>query len=62
MKILVLLFASLFGFGVVCQDVTSVAKPADDHKVVYVPVEEPVMTVALDTVTIVYEAPVNEAK
>ncbi|MEJ8756108.1 hypothetical protein WG947_03810 [Pontibacter sp. H259] len=60
MKILVLLFASLFGFGVVCQDVTSVAKPAAAQRTI-VPVEEPVTTVLLDTVTIVYEAPVNQA-
>ncbi|MBC5775334.1 hypothetical protein H8S95_14740 [Pontibacter sp. KCTC 32443] len=57
MKILVLLSASLFGFGLVCQDVTSVAKPATTSQVVIIPAEEPVATIALDTIEVVYEAP-----
>lgn len=57
MKILVLLTASLFGFGLACQDVTSVAKPAAHVKTVYVLPEEPVATIALDTIEVVYEAP-----
>lgn len=57
MKILVLLSASLFGFGLVCQDVTSVAEPAKAQPAVVIPVEEPVATIALDTIEVVYEAP-----
>ena len=57
MKILVLLTASLFGFGLVCQDVTSVPEPAAETNVVYVLPEEPVATIALDTIEVVYERP-----
>lgn len=56
MKILVLLSASLFGFGLVCQETTSVKKPATTN-VTYAAYEEPVATIALDTIEVVYEAP-----
>ncbi|MFD2514412.1 hypothetical protein ACFSRY_11085 [Pontibacter locisalis] len=60
MKIVVLLFASLFGFGVVSQQALSVNAPEKGiSKTVYV--EEPVMDVMLDTVEITVYAPVAVA-
>lgn len=56
MKILILLSASLFGFGLVCQEATSVPKPAATNAA-YTVYEEPVATIALDTIEVVYEAP-----
>ena len=57
MKILVLLSASLFGFGLVCQDATSVDKSGATIVIVPATYEEPVATIALDTIEVVYEAP-----
>lgn len=57
MKILILLSASLFGFGLVCQDVTKVEKSGATIATVHTVYEEPVATIALDTVEVVYEAP-----
>ena len=54
MKILVMLTAILFGFGFVLEDTTKPIAPVTVTEVAY---EEPVMTVLLDTVEVVYEAP-----
>lgn len=62
MKILVLLFASLFGFGLVSQDVASISEPKVNDQVAYVSVEQPVATIALDTIEVVYIAPSVIAK
>lgn len=56
MKILILLSASLFGFGLACQEATSVPAPATINAA-YTVYEEPVATIALDTIEVVYEAP-----
>lgn len=57
MKILVLLSASLFGFGFIIQDALEQTAPATPAKIVYVESEEPVATFHLDTIEVVYEAP-----
>lgn len=61
MKILILLSASLFGFGLVSQHVTDVVEPPVVTTASYTATEEPVATIALDTITIVYEAPASLA-
>jgi hypothetical protein len=60
MKILVLLSASLFGFGFAVQSTVGVAeRPAAVETVIVAePVEAPVMDVLLDTLEITAEAPV----
>jgi hypothetical protein len=57
MKILILLSASLFGFGLMCKETTSVPKPVSTN-VAYSAYEEPVATIALDTIEVVYVTPV----
>ena len=57
MKILVLLSASLFGFGLACQEATSVEKSGATIVAKPIAYEEPVATIALDTIEVVYEAP-----
>ncbi len=61
MKILVVLFASVFGFGLACQDVANVQNTTTAPVTVETLYEEPVATIMLDTVEVVYEAPVTYA-
>ena len=61
MKIIVLLFASFFGFGLAVHNTVQVPEPvyAVAHKAVSHPVmEQPVMDVMLDTVEVTAAAPV----
>ncbi|PRY16517.1 hypothetical protein CLV24_101363 [Pontibacter ummariensis] len=61
MKILIVLFASFFGFGLAVQETVSVDKPAEvitvKSNVPATEVERPVMDVMLDTVEISVVAP-----
>lgn len=65
MKIIVLLFASYFGFGLAMHETVRVHEPApvvDSYNVVSNPVmEQPVMDVMLDTVEVTAQAPVAVA-
>ncbi|MBJ6116782.1 hypothetical protein JAO76_01175 [Pontibacter sp. BT310] len=56
MKILILLSASLFGFGLMCKETASLPKPASTT-ISYNAYEEPVATIALDTIEVVYVTP-----
>lgn len=62
MKIVVLLFASYFGFGLAMHDTVRVHKPANVTASYNAPsnasVEQPVMDVLLDTVEVTAAAPV----
>lgn len=62
MKIVVLLFATYFGFGLAMHDTVRVHEPAAvvaNHKVMpYPAVEQPVIDVLLDTVEVTAAAPV----
>ncbi|MFD2245847.1 hypothetical protein [Pontibacter ruber] len=65
MKILVLLSASLFGFGFAVQSTVGVAEQpvrAAEKVVVVEPIEAPVIDVLLDTLEITAEAPASIAK
>ncbi|HEY4651583.1 MAG TPA: hypothetical protein VIG72_09220 [Pontibacter sp.] len=57
MKIIVLLSACFVGFNLACQDAATASEVATTQKIVYVTPEEPVATIALDTIEVVYEAP-----
>lgn len=59
MKIIVLIAASVFGFGFAVQESYHVAKPKQVLVLYHAPaaLEEPVMDVVLDTVEITVEAP-----
>ncbi|GAA4440758.1 hypothetical protein GCM10023188_38430 [Pontibacter saemangeumensis] len=62
MKIVVLLFASYFGFGLAMNETVRVHEPANVAASYNTPsnasVEQPVMDVLLDTVEVTAEAPV----
>lgn len=64
MKILVLLIASMFGFGFAVQETYKAPMPKEVIVVKEAPaeLEEPVMDVMLDTVEIVASAPVAVAE
>lgn len=62
MKILILLFASFFGFGLAVHETVRVNEPAEvvvikNTEATTPELEEPVMDVMLDTVEITVEAP-----
>lgn len=65
MKIVVLLFASFFGFGLAVHNTVQVPEPeraiATYEAVSYPGVEQPVMDVMLDTVEVTAAAPVAVA-
>ncbi|WP_242926993.1 hypothetical protein [Pontibacter vulgaris] len=62
MKILVLLSASLFGFGVAMQNTANETKKSVTNTAAVMPaIEQPVMNVLLDTVEITAAAPVAHA-
>ncbi|WP_266202645.1 hypothetical protein [Pontibacter kalidii] len=63
MKILVLIAASMFGFGLAVQETYKVPQPEKKLVLHEAPavLEEPVMDVMLDTVEITVEAPVAVA-
>ncbi|ARS36241.1 hypothetical protein [Pontibacter actiniarum] len=63
MKIIVLMAASMFGFGYAVQETYQVPQPKEVIVVRHAPaaLEEPVMDVMLDTVEITVEAPVAVA-
>lgn len=65
MKIVVLLFASFFGFGLAVHNTVQVPEPeraiAAYEAVSYPGVEQPVMDVMLDTVEVTAAAPVAVA-
>ncbi|WP_276499245.1 hypothetical protein [Pontibacter litorisediminis] len=63
MKILVLIAASIFGFGFAVQETYKVPQPEQAFVLREAPavLEEPVMDVMLDTVEVTVEAPVAVA-
>ncbi|RAU82326.1 hypothetical protein [Pontibacter arcticus] len=61
MKIIVLLSASLLGFGIVSNESVQVKQPAAPLQYTDVKLEEPMLHVTLDTVEIVASKPVIAA-